>query len=62
MLMGWGPEPDPDGLFGPGNGVGMNQFLDAVFPQDPGTHLPWDGRGGDRELAQLLGLQAPGLP
>jgi hypothetical protein len=31
-LMGRCPEPDPDGPFGPGNGVGLQQFLNAVLP------------------------------
>ena len=36
MLLGWCSKPDPDGPFGPGNRVGLHQFLDAVFPDDPG--------------------------
>jgi hypothetical protein len=61
MLMGWGTEPDPHSTLGPGNRLSGHEFLDAVFPEDPGTHLLWDGREADRELAKLLRLEAPGL-
>ena len=27
MLVRWGSEPDPDDAFGPGEGVGLHQFL-----------------------------------
>ena len=59
MLMRWCAEPDPDGPLGPGNGVGLNQLLDAVLPEDPGMHSLRDGWGGDRHLSHLLWLQAP---
>ena len=61
MLVGWGSEPDPDSPLGPGNGVCLNEFLDAVLPEDPGAHRLRDGRGADRELAELLRLQTSGL-
>ena len=61
ILMGRRSEPDPDSPLGPSNGVTLHQFLDAVFPQDPGVHRMWGGRGGDRELPQLLRLEAAGL-
>ena len=60
--MGWCSEPDPDSPLGPGNSLSWHQFLDAVLPEDPGAHRLRDGWGADRELAQLLRLQAPGLP
>jgi hypothetical protein len=59
--MGRCPEPDPDGPFGPGNGVGLHQLLDAVLPDDPGMHPLRDGRRGDGQLPHLLGLQASGV-
>ena len=61
VLMRWGSEPDPDSPLGPGNGVCLNEFLDAVLPDDPRADLMRDGWGADCELAQLLRLQAPGL-
>jgi len=61
MLMEWGTEPDPHSTLGSGNRLSGHEFLDAVFPEDPGTHLLWDGREADRELAKLLRLEAPGL-
>jgi hypothetical protein len=61
MLVGWDTEPDPDGPLGPGDSLSWHQFLDAVLPQDPSTHPMRDGRGADRELTELLWLQAPGL-
>jgi len=60
--MGWGSEPDPDGPLGPCDSLGWHQFLDAVLPDDPGAHPLRDGWGADRELAELLRLQAPRLP
>jgi hypothetical protein len=39
----------------------LHQLLDAVLPQDPGVHPLRDGSGGDRQLPQLLWLQAAGL-
>jgi hypothetical protein len=61
MLIGWRSKPDPDSPLGPGDSLSCHQFLDTVLPKDPGTHPLRDGRGGDRELAHLLRLQAPGL-
>ena len=61
MLVWWGSEPDPDNALGPGNSLGLHQFLDAVLPKDPGAHPRRDGRGADRELAHLFRLQTPGL-
>ena len=54
-------EPDPDSPLGPGDRMSLHQFLDAVLPKDPGVHPLRDSRGGDRELAHLLRLEAPGL-
>jgi hypothetical protein len=62
MLVGWCSEPDPDGPLSPGDGMGLHEFLDPVLPQDPGVHRMWGGRGGHRQLAHLLRLEAAGLP
>jgi hypothetical protein len=62
MLVWWGTEPDPDRTPRPCNRVSLHEFLDAVLPHDPTTHWLRDCRGADRELAQLLRLQASGLP
>jgi hypothetical protein len=40
----------------------MHQFLNAVFPQDPGIHGMWDGWGGHRHLSHLFRLEAAGFP
>lgn len=42
MLVGWCPEPDPDGPLGPGDGVALHQFLDAVLSDDPGVVVALD--------------------
>jgi hypothetical protein len=44
-----------------GDCVGLHQLLNAVLPEDPGVHSLRNGWGGDRELPQLLRLQAAGL-
>jgi hypothetical protein len=47
MLVWRCSKSDPDGPFSPGNRVGLHQFLNAVFPQDPGMHRMRDsGRAG----------------
>ena len=61
MLMRWHSEPDPYSPFGPGDSLSWHQLLDAVLPEDPGANPLRDGRGADRELAQLLRLEATGL-
>lgn len=61
VLVGWCPEPDPDGTFGPCGRVPVDKFLDAVFPNNPSCHRRWRRRRGHREVPQLLRLQAPGL-
>ena len=53
-------EPDPDGAPCPGDRVGGQKLLNAVFPHDPRLNLLWNGRGGDSEMPHLLGLQTPG--
>jgi hypothetical protein len=58
MLVGRCSEPDPDGPLGPGNRVGLHEFLDAVLPEDPGSHARRDGRGADRELTRCSGVPA----
>jgi hypothetical protein len=62
MLVGRCPEPDLDSPLGPGRRLSWHKLFDAVFPHDPTAHPLRDGWGADRQLAQLLRLQAPGLP
>src|SRR5665647_2100536 len=62
VLVRRGTEPELDGAFGPGDRETRHQLFHAVFPQDPSADARRDSWGADRELAQLLGLQAPGLP
>jgi len=47
---------------GPGDRMGLHQFLNAVLPQDPCVHRLRDGSGGDHQVAHLLRLQAAGFP
>jgi hypothetical protein len=47
---------------GPGDRMGLHQFLNAVLPQDPCVHRLRDGSGGDHQVAHLLRLQASGFP
>jgi hypothetical protein len=62
VLMRWGSEPHPDSPFGPGDSLSWHEFLDPVLPDDPSAHPRRADRGADRELAQLLRLEAPWLP
>jgi hypothetical protein len=47
---------------GPGDRMGLHQFLNAVLPQDPGLDRMRNSRRADCELPELLRLQAAGLP
>jgi hypothetical protein len=60
--MRWCSEPDEDGPLGPGDRVNLHHLHDAVLPQDPGVDGLRNCRAGDRQLAQLLRLQAAGFP
>ena len=42
-LHGWRAQLDPDGPLGPGNRVGLHEFLDTVLPRNAGLHPLWDG-------------------
>ena len=61
MLVWWSAEPDLNCSLGPGDRVRLHQLLNAVLPYDPGGYSLRVGRCGDREVPQLLRLQAPGL-
>jgi hypothetical protein len=53
-------EPHQDGAPGPGNGVGGQKLLNAVFPHNPRLNPLRDGWGGDAEMPELLRLQTSG--
>ena len=61
MLVGWSAETNPNRALGPGTGLGWQQVLDAVLPEDPCVHALWDGRGAHGQLPQLFRLKAPRL-
>jgi hypothetical protein len=61
MLVTWCSEPDLDCPLGSCHGVGLHKLLNAVFLEDPGLDRMRGGGRADRELPELLRLQAAGL-
>lgn len=71
-LNGAGPHPDlmhvprdakpnKDSAFRPRDRKGSDEFFDPVLPDDPRPHLLRRSGGGNRQVYQLLRLEAPGL-
>jgi hypothetical protein len=46
---------------GPRGRNGFGELFDPVLPDNPYAHLLWRIGGGDRQIYQLLRLEAPGL-